>query len=128
MNGLLLQSPVEALRYAVGLGLLHEGEGGRKARETDLPQEVIGQVLGAVVHAQGDAAGNVPADGSEDTLDRHANGLERVETVADFVDVSVHALAVPVLDDSENPDPIVIDRKDHVLSVPHTTFVASVMM
>jgi len=59
-----------------------------------------------VVHAQLDAASDVAADGPEDLLVGHADGLERVEAVADLADVPAQALGVPVLDDREDKRPI----------------------
>jgi len=105
VDGLLLEGPVEAFRDAVGLGLLDEGEGRGEAPEADLVEEVVGQVLRAVVHAQRDAASDVAADGPEDILDGHADRLERVETVADLADVPAQAFGVPVLDDREDQRP-----------------------
>jgi len=55
VDDLLLEGAVEALGYAVGLGLLDEGVAGVDAPELDLIGEMLGQVLGAVVHTQSQA-------------------------------------------------------------------------
>jgi len=97
-----------------------EGEGRGEAPEADLVQEVVGQVLGAVVHPQRDAPGDVAADGPEDVLDGHADGLERVEALAHLADVPAQAFGVPALDNGEDPDPAVVDREDpRAVCAPH---------
>ena len=53
VNGLLLQRSVEAFGDAVGLRLGDEGEARCDAPELDLVEEVVGRVLRAVIHAQG---------------------------------------------------------------------------
>ncbi len=56
MDDLLLEHAVETFGDTVGLGLGDKGEAGSHAPEPDLVEEVVRGVLGAVVHAQGQAA------------------------------------------------------------------------
>ena len=58
VDDLLLQRAVEALHHAVGFGLLDEGEARVDAPELDLVEKVLGEVLGAVIHAQRQPAGD----------------------------------------------------------------------
>lgn len=97
-----------------------------KARDGARPQkriwfrEVVGQVLGAVIHAQRDPARDVPAHGPEDLLDSHTERLECLVAVADRADVEAQALGVPGLDHREGPDPPVVDREDlRAVRAPH---------
>ena len=57
MNGLLLQRAVEAFGDTVGLWLGDVGEARRDAPELDLVEEIVGGVLGAMIHAQGGIVG-----------------------------------------------------------------------
>ena len=53
MDDLFLQRAIEPLGDAVGLGLGDEGVGRLDAPELDLVGEVVRQILGAVIHPQG---------------------------------------------------------------------------
>ena len=59
IDNLLLEGPDEAFRHAVGLGLLDKGEAGVDAPVFKLVLEVIRQVLGTVVHPQGQTPAGV---------------------------------------------------------------------
>src|SRR3977135_4322924 len=59
VDRLLLERPVEPFGHAVRLRLLDESEARRDAPVADLVHEVIREVLTPVVHAQGQAAGDV---------------------------------------------------------------------
>ena len=59
VDDLLLEGAVKALDDAVGLGFAEEGEAGDKAVEACVGLEEVGEVLGAVVVAQFDAAGGL---------------------------------------------------------------------
>ena len=61
----LLQGADEAFRDTIALGLANEGGRALDAKEGDLVLEVAGQVVGAVVVAQGETLGHVPLDAAE---------------------------------------------------------------
>ena len=82
VNGLFLQGPVEAFGDAVGLRLGDEGEARGDAPEPDLVEKVIGGVLRAVIHAQGEAASGASAGGAEFVVQTLGNRLQGGETVA----------------------------------------------
>lgn len=77
---------------------LDEGEGCDGPLEAGWAKEVVGQVLGAVVHAQHDAAGYLTADSPEDVLADHPDELKRVEPVTDPADVGAQTRGLSVLD------------------------------
>ena len=58
-DDLLLEGAVEAFDAAVGLGFAEQGEAGNKAVAVGVGLEVVGEILGAGVVAQLDAAGGV---------------------------------------------------------------------
>ena len=58
MDDLFLQRAIEPLGDAVGLGLGDEGVGRLDAPEPDLVGEVVRQILGAVIHPQGQPVTN----------------------------------------------------------------------
>src|SRR5450756_336061 len=80
MDDLLFEGAEEALRDAVGLGLLDEGVARLDAPEAHLVAEVLGDVLRAVVHAQGEAPAGVSGHAAEvpgEALQPVAQGLAR---------------------------------------------------
>src|SRR5512135_1375647 len=121
MDDLLLEGPVEALGDPVGLGLLDEGVAGMDAPERDLTGEVVGQVLGAVIHTQSQAAGDAGGGGGAVTGgQRQGEGLEGGVAVALLADMPADTLGVPVFDGSEDPDPAVF-HGEHAgaIGAPH---------
>ena len=78
----LLQGADEAFRDTIALGLANEGGRALDAKEGDLVLEVAGQVVGAVVVAQGETLGHVPLDAAEVAQNALAHRLERLEAVA----------------------------------------------
>src|SRR5205085_10562754 len=107
VDDLLLEGAVEALDDAVGLRFAQQGETGGKAMEAGVGLEEVGEILGAMVVAQLDAARGVldAAEGGGDGLgERFPGGV----AVADFADVPAQAFAVPVFEEVEEPDPAVL--------------------
>ena len=86
VDDLLLEGAVEAFDDAVGFGFAEQGEAWGKAVEAGVGLEVVGEVLGAVVVAQLDAARGTGE--AWDTVEGGGDGLgQRLpggEAVADF--------------------------------------------
>ena len=101
-----------ALGHAVGLRFGHEGEGGGDAPVPDLLEEVIGQVLAAVVQTEGKTPSHIGPHGAMDLGERHGHRLQGSEAGASLGHVVAHALGVPVLHAEEAPDPPVVGRED----------------
>ena len=114
VDDLLLEGAVEAFDDAVGFGFSEQGEAGGKAVEAGVGLEVVGEVLGAVVVAQLDAArGTGEAwDTAEGVGDGLGQRLPGGEAVADFADVPAQAFAVPMFDEVEEPDPAILGGPD----------------
>ena len=112
VNGLFLERAVEALGDAVGLRLSNEGEAWRDAPELDLVEEVVGGVLRAIVHAQGQAASGIGAGGAELCLETLGNWLQGREAVADLGGMDADAAGIEMIDGREYPDPVFIDGLD----------------
>lgn len=106
---LFFQGAVEALRHPIGLGLLDEGEAGGDPPVLDLVLEVVGEVLGAMIHAQRQATGHLRGDRAVEAREPLSDGLQRREPVALLRHMDAHALAVPVLDGREDPHPAVVE-------------------
>jgi hypothetical protein len=96
----------------VGLGLGDEGEAGRDAPEAQLVQEMVRQVLGAVVHSHRQAACHAGRDRAVVLDQAHRQRLQRGEAVALLADVVADTLGVEVLDGDEGPAPAVLDGAD----------------
>jgi len=62
VDGLVLEGPIGPFRHTVGLRLLHKGKAGSNAPVPELIQEVAGQVLRPMIHAQGESPGGIPAN------------------------------------------------------------------
>src|SRR3954453_7528945 len=103
----LLQGADEALRDAIALRLADEGGRALDAEEADLVLEVAGQVVGAMVVAQGETLGRVLLDAAEVAQDALAHRLERLEAVAGAGGMAADALAGAVVDGNEDPGPAV---------------------
>src|SRR4051794_8983222 len=101
----LLQGANEAFGDAVAFGLADEGGRALEAEEADLVLEVAGQVVGAVVVAQGETLGAVPLDAAEVAQDALAYRLERLEAVAGAGGMAADAFAGAVVDGNEDPGP-----------------------
>src|SRR5512135_139381 len=108
MDDLLLEGSVEALGNTIGLGLLNEGVAGMDAPERDLLGEMVGQVLAAVIHAQGQTAGDAGGGGAIKGGQRQGDGLKGGVAVALLADMPANALGIPVFDRGEDPDPAVV--------------------
>ncbi len=120
VDGLLLQRPVEALGDAVGLRLGTQGEARGDAPELDLVEEVVGGVLRAVVHAQGEAAPGAGAGGAELGQQALADRLKRGKAVADLDRMDADAAGIEMVDRREHPDPALIDGLDaDAVGAPH---------
>src|SRR4051794_12225333 len=77
----LLERADEPLGAAVALGLADEGRRALHAEEADLPLEVVADVLAAVVVAEPQPGGDIPAEGTvapTDGLLEPAQGLASV--------------------------------------------------
>src|SRR5665647_1401450 len=103
MDDLLLEGLEEAFGDAVGLRLLDEGVAHRDPPEAHLVAEVLGDVLRAVVHAQGEPPACVRGHAAELREQPLRDGLQRREAVAAFADVAADDLAVEVVDGREDP-------------------------
>src|SRR5919112_5633323 len=101
----LLQGADEAFGDAVALRLADEGGRALEAEESDLVLEVAGQVVGAMVVAQGEALGRVLLDAAEVAQDALAHWLERLEAVAGAGGMAADALAGAMVDGNEHPGP-----------------------
>src|SRR3954452_21108806 len=75
----LLERPDEPLGAAVALGLAHEGGRALHAEEADLDLEVVAGLLRAVVVAEPQPGGDVPAEGTVAPPDGLPDRLERLE-------------------------------------------------
>ena len=111
MADLFLEGAVEAFDDAVGFRFTEAGEAGDQAVAAAGGWEVVGEVLGAVVVAQLDAAGGAghAAAGAGEGL---GQGFPGGEAVADFADGPAETFAVPVLDEVAEPDPAVVAGPD----------------
>jgi hypothetical protein len=78
--------------------------------------EAIGEVLAAMIVAQFDAASNVSPRRAEDAGDSRGNGLIGREAIPTRADVVTEALAVPVLDGTEQLQPAVV-RRPHLRAI-----------
>src|SRR3954451_20168714 len=116
----LLQGADEALRDAIALRLADEGGRALDAEEADLVLEVAGQVVGAMVVAQGETLGRVLLEAAEVAQDALAHRLERLEAVAGAGGMAADALAGAVVDGNEDPGPAVSegDSLGHI-GAPH---------
>src|SRR5665647_2911995 len=103
VDDLLFEGPEEALRDAVGLGLLDEGVARFHTPEAHLVAEVLGDVLGAVVHAQGEPASGVRREAAELCEQPLRDGLQSGEAIAALADVAADDLAAIVVDGREDP-------------------------
>src|SRR5665647_2193633 len=103
VDDLLFEGPEEALRDAVGLGLLDEGVARFHSPEAHLVAEVLGDVLGAVVHAQGEPASGVRREAAEVPGEALRDRLQGGEAVAPLADVAADDLAAVVVDGGEDP-------------------------
>src|SRR5690242_21733316 len=101
----LLQGANEAFGDAIALRLADEGGRALEAEEADLVLEVAGQVVGAMVVAQGEALGHVLLDAAEMAQDALAHRLERLEAVAGAGGMAADAFAGAVVDGNEHPGP-----------------------
>src|SRR4051794_37933300 len=87
---------------AVALGLAHEGGRALHAEEADLGLEVVAHVPAAVVVAQPQAGGDVPAEGTVAPPDGLPDRLERLEAVRVAGSVDAQALGRAVVDGDEH--------------------------
>ena len=111
---------VPPLRDAVRFGFLEEAEAGTDAPVPDLMEEVVRQILAAMVHPQGQPAGDVGVHRAVPLAKAVRDGFEGGEPVADLAHVPPDALRVPVVDRREGPDPAVVHReRPHAVGPPH---------
>lgn len=112
VDGLFLEGAAEAFGHTVGLGLGDEGEARRDAPEADLVEEVIGGVLGAMVHAQGQPSTGVRGGTPEIGLQAHGDGLQGRKATADLDHMVTDATGIEVIHRREHPHPAVVDGFD----------------
>src|SRR5450756_1835498 len=103
VDDLLFEGLEEAFGDAVGLRLLDESVARRDPPEAHLVAEVLGDVLRAVVHAQGEPAPGVRRDAAEVLGEALRDRLQGGEAVAPLADVAADDLAVEVVDGREDP-------------------------
>src|SRR5450830_276744 len=103
VDDLLLEGAEEALRDAVGLRLLDEGVARFHSPEAHLVAEVLGDILGAVVHAKGESPAGVRINAAEVLGEALRDRLQGGEAVAPLADVAAHHLAAVVIDGGEDP-------------------------
>src|SRR5450755_1891196 len=104
----------------VGLRFADKSKTGFDAPKTDLLQEVVRQILGAMVHAEGKPTGQASLDTAIDIKECHRDGLQSriAGTVLDHMPAD--ALGAPVLDRRAQPDVTVIDGEDPgSIGAPH---------
>src|SRR5450756_1786415 len=103
VDDLLFEGLEEALGDAVGLGLLDEGVARFQPPEAHLVAEVLGDVLRAVVHAQGESPACVRGHAAELREQSLRHRLQRGEAITALADVAADDLAVEVVDGREDP-------------------------
>ena len=86
MDDLFLQRAIEPLGDAVGLGLGDEGVGRLDAPELDLVGEVVRQILGAVIHPQGQPPSRAGRGRAIQPGKPHGDRLQGGEAVAALAD------------------------------------------
>ena len=87
MDDLFLQRAIEPLGDAVGLGLGDEGVGRLDAPELDLVGEVVRQILGAVIHPQGQPPSRAGRGRAIQPGKPHGDRLQGGEAVAARADM-----------------------------------------
>ena len=87
MDDLFLQRAIEPLGDAVGLGLGDEGVGRLDAPELDLVGEVVRQILGAVIHPQGQPPSRAGRGRAIQPDKPHGDRLQGGEAVAALADM-----------------------------------------
>src|SRR5829696_3067882 len=100
---------VRMKRSATALGLADEGGRALEAEEGDLVLEVTGQVVRAVIVAEGEALGHVLLDAAEVAQHPLAYRLERLEAVAGARGMAADTLAGAVIDGDEHPGPALLE-------------------
>jgi len=75
----------------------------------DLVPEVVGEGLGAMIHAQGQATGHLRGDRAVEAREPLSEGFQCREPVALLRHRDAQALAVPMLDRGEDPYPAVVE-------------------
>src|SRR4051812_10971568 len=98
----LLERADEPLGAAVALGLAHEGRRALHAEEADLPLEVVADVLAAVVVAEPQPGGDVPAEGTVAPTDGLLDRLQGLEAVGNPAGMVAQALGRAVVDGDEH--------------------------
>jgi hypothetical protein len=82
--------------------------------------EVLGDVLGAVVHAQGESPAGVRRDAAEVPGEALRDRLQGGEAVAALADVAAHDLAAVVVDGREDPaDALFGGEHARAVGAPH---------
>ena len=120
MDDLFLQRAIEPLGDAVGLGLGDEGVGRLDAPELDLVGEVVRQILGAVIHPQGQPPSRAGRGRAIQPGKPHGDRLQGGEAVAALADMPADTLGVPMLDGGEDPAPAVVHREHpNAIGAPH---------
>lgn len=100
-HDLLLGASEEVLDHPVGLGFADDRQACGDAPQFDLPLEMVGPEVAAVIVAQLQATGGAGVGMTEALTHGHAKGLRRLEAGAAFVDMPTEQSGVPVLDDAE---------------------------
>ena len=119
-DDLFLQRAIEPLGDAVGLGLGDEGVGRLDAPELDLVGEVVRQILGAVIHPQGQPPSRAGRGRAIQPGKPHGDRLQGGEAVAALADMPADTLGVPMLDGGEDPAPAVVHREHpNAIGAPH---------
>src|SRR3954470_8056181 len=98
----LLERADEPLGAAVALGLADEGRRALDAEEADLPLEVVADVLAAVVVAEPQPGGDVPAEGTVAPTDGLLDRLQGLEAVGNPAGMDAQALGRAVVDGDEH--------------------------
>src|SRR4051812_2668240 len=98
----LLERADEPLGAAVALGLADEGWRAFHAEEADLPLEVVADVLAAVVVAEPQPGGDVPAEGTVAPTDSLLDRLESLKAVRAAAGMNAKALGRTVVDGDEH--------------------------
>lgn len=120
VDHLLLERAIPPLRHAVGFRFLDKSVAGADAPVPDLVEEVVRQVLAAVIHPQCEPPGDVGVECAIEAQEPLRDRLERREAAPDLTHMPPHALRVPVLDGREDPDPPGVPREHpHAVGPPH---------
>src|SRR3954452_22320939 len=115
----LLERTDEPLGAAVALGLADEGRRALHAEEADLHLEVVADVLAAVIVAEPQSGGDVPAEGTVAPTDGLPDRLEGLEAVRAPAGVDAQALGRAVVDGDEHRRLALAGRHRGHVGPPH---------